>query len=598
MSLAQLSQASAAIDRPAGASTALPAAERRLRAPILVLLIGALLTGVVVAVMAADPARAPIWEAIHWDISAAAATLAIGLSLRGSTGLVRQIKFGSLVALALWLLSNIAWTVLALTGTVTFPSLVDVLALLWVVPGGWMLIISLRGRLRPAEEVAVYLDAAMAFLATAAVLLAIFGPTAYFIGGVLGLLVAIYPAVFIGAGVASMIAVFATRQPLCADGGVAFAAGSVLIGIAFSTWVIPAVTGAPVDHAAATLFSIGPLIAAYGAVSWQGPTVLSGLQERLAACVGWTLGPVAVLVAAAAATMMAPVDELRQVAFWLTVVAAALLIVRFALHLQERTATLDQMRGLVAENEELVTRLRWEAQERERVHERLVDASRMSAVGELAAAVAHEVNNPLTGVLGYSELLLADPDLKPSVREDLEIVRAEAMRVRERVRVLLDFATPRRPDTVDADLGEVVAAPMALLRYHLERRGLIVEERYADLAPMPLDPPAIQQILINLITEVSAAMPAGGRLVIGTEATPRGASVILDATGTGIDVEAIRSAERPFDDDDADQDDGPGAIASSYGVLRGHDATIGIRVATPQHVRVEIHLPRRPSTPD
>ncbi|MGK2851277.1 MAG: histidine kinase dimerization/phospho-acceptor domain-containing protein [Candidatus Limnocylindrales bacterium] len=575
-----------------------PAAlERRSRAPRLVLLVGALLTGLVVAVMAADLARASIWEAAHWDISATTAVLAIALRVRSSTGQARQVTIGSLVAMLLWLLSHIAWTALALTGTVTFPTVADVLALLWVVPGGWMLITSLRGHLRPAEEIAVYLDVAMAFLATAAVLLAVFGPTAYFIGGASGLLVALYPAIFLGAAVASLVAVFAIRQPLRAEGAIAFAVGSALIGIAFSAWVIPAVTGGPSDHASATLFSIGPLVVAYGAITWQGPTVLSGPQERLAAIVGWTIGPVAVLVTAISAAVMAPIDQLRHVAFWLTVVAATLLIARFAMHLKERTATLAEMRRLLAENEDLVARLRREALERERVHARLIDASRMSAVGELAAAVAHEINNPLTGVLGYSDLLLADPDLKPDVRQDLEIVRTEAMRVRDRVRVLLDFATPRRPDAVDADLAQVVAAPMALLRYHLERRGLQVEERYADLPLMPLDAPAIQQVVINLVTEVSAAMPAGGRLVIATEASWRGSSLVLDATGTGIDVGAIRSAERPFDDD-ADQNDQLGAIASSYGVLRGHDATIGIRVATEEHVRIEIHLPRRKSTPD
>lgn len=605
MSFVHRFQASATVEggslegAPTAASVAAPAAavERESHAPRLVLLVGALLTGLIVVVMPLDPTRAPLWEAIHWDISAGTAVLAIALSLRGTSGLVRHVTSGCLVAMTLWLLSDIAWTVIALSGPVIFPSIAEVLALLWVVPFAWMLIVSLRGRLRPAEEVAVYLDDVMAFVATAAVLLAIFGPTAYLIGGISGLLVAIYPAAFIAAAMASLVAVFATRQPLRVEGGIAFAVGTGLMGIAFCAWVIPAITGGPADHAAATLFSVGPLVVAYGAITWRGPTVFPGTQERLATIVGWTVGPVAVLITAVSAAVMAPIDELRDIAFWLTVLAATLLIVRFALHLQERTTTLEQMRRLMGENEDLVERLRREALERERVHARLIDASRMSAVGELAAAVAHEVNNPLTGVLGYSDLLLSDPDLSPGVREDLEIVRAEAMRVRDRVRVLLDFATPRRPDAIDVDLAQVVAAPMALLRYHLERRGLRVEERYADLSPMPLDPPAIQQVVINLVMGVSAAMPAGGRLLVATEASARGASLIFDATGSGIDVDAIRSAERPFEDD-ADSGDQPRAIASSYGVLRGHDATIGIRVATAEHVRIEIHLPRRPPAPD
>lgn len=299
-------------------------------------------------------------------------------------------------------------------------------------------------------------------------------------------------------------------------------------------------------------------------------------------------------VTAIAGAVIGPVDILKHLLFGMTVLAAALLIVRFALHLHERTTTLAQMRRLVAENERLIERLRLEASERERTHARLLDASRMSAVGELAAAVAHEVNNPLTGVLGYSDLLLADPDLRPDVRADLEIVRAEAMRVRDRVRVLLDFATPRRPDSVSADLGQVVSAPMGLLRYHLERRGLVVDEQYAQVPPIRLDPGAIQQVVINLVTEVSAAMLAGGLLTVSTEASSDGASVILDASGQGFDVGAIRSADSPFADEGSSVES-PGAMAASIGVLRGLDATIGVRASTAEHIRIEIHLPRRTS---
>lgn len=613
MSSAHASQASTALAHAGGGEAVGPltaassaasagsipaaAARRRPRTASLVLLVGSVLTGLVIAIVAVDPGRAWLWEPLHWDIAAATGVLTIAVGLRGTQGLVRRIGIGSLVAMSLWLAGRLVWTALALRGAVTLPTIADALALLWIVPGAWMLMLPMHSRLGRAESIAVYLDGAMVFVATTAVLLAIHGPTAYVIGGAAGLLVAVYPAVFIGAAATSLVIVFATRQPLRLDGGVAFAIGTALMGLAFSAWVLPAATGGVIDHRWATLFSIGPLVVSYGAITWQGPTVLPVPQERLAAMVGWTVGPIAVLVTAISAAVAGPIDELEHLVFGMTVVGAALLIVRFALHLQQRTATLEEVRRLLAENERLVERLRLEAQDRERAHTRLSDASRMSAVGELAAAVAHEVNNPLTGVLGYSDLLLADPDLRPDVREDLEIVRAEAMRVRDRVRMLLDFATPRRPDDVSADLGEVVSAPMALLRYHLERRGLIVEERYAPTAPILLDPAAIQQVLINLVTEISSAMPSGGRLAVATEVTSDGASVVLDASGQGFDVGAIRSADSPFADEDG-RDEPQGAMAASIGVLRGHDATIGVRVATDEHIRIEIHLPRRASTSD
>ena len=96
-------------------------------------------------------------------------------------------------------------------------------------------------------------------------------------------------------------------------------------------------------------------------------------------------------------------------------------LIPFITHSRNRSAgttTLDQMRRLVAENQDLVVRLRREAQERERVSARLVDASRMSAVGELAAAVAHEVNNPLAIISGNAQLL-AEVGRAEGLSEDL-----------------------------------------------------------------------------------------------------------------------------------------------------------------------------------
>ncbi len=205
-----------------------------------------------------DPARATGWELVHWNVAAVTALLAVVLSIPGSEGLGRSIRLGTAVALTSWLLSNLSRAILVLAGSVTVPSISDLFSLLFVVPGAWMLVISMRGRLSRAEEAAVYLDAAMVFVATSAVLLVVLGPMAFVVGGVAGLLVAVYPAVYIGAAAASLVAVLATRQPLRPEGGLAFALGTALTGIAFSAWVLPTVTGTLVDHLPGTLFPSAP----------------------------------------------------------------------------------------------------------------------------------------------------------------------------------------------------------------------------------------------------------------------------------------------------------------------------------------------------
>lgn len=219
----------------------------------------------------------------------------------------------------------------------------------------------------------------------------------------------------------------------------------------------------------------------------------------------------------------------------------------------------------------------------------------MSAVGELAAAIAHEVNNPLTGVLGYTELLLADAAADSRSRADLEIIRSEALRVRDRVRSLMDFAAPRRPELVTSDVAEVISGPVGLLRYHLEQRGISIEERHEPMPPADLDPPSMQQVVINIISDMSGAMPRGGRLTISAAPAGDHARISVEADAPEVDLDRLAAAFQPFDDEPGEL---PGShrIAASLGVLRGHDATIGLRHEPGGRPRVEIHLPYRGAT--
>lgn len=108
--------------------------------------------------------------------------------------------------------------------------------------------------------------------------------------------------------------------------------------------------------------------------------------------------------------------------------------------IRQRGRIVRELRARRLHDEQLIERLQAEL-EHERTQQRRMDGTKTTAVGELAAAVAHEVNNPLTSVLGYADLLLATRPADDEQRQDLEIIRAEALQVRDRVRALLDHAT-------------------------------------------------------------------------------------------------------------------------------------------------------------
>ena len=130
----------------------------------------------------------------------------------------------------------------------------------------------------------------------------------------------------------------------------------------------------------------------------------------------------------------------------------------------------------------------------------LTQADKLASVGRLAAGVAHEINNPLTGVLTYASFLqkrLAD---HPEVKEDLEVIVRETKRCRDIVRGLLDFSRQSPPQHKPTDLNEIVRRAVAVVMNQLMLRRVALDFHLADaLEPVPADGNQIQQVVVNLV---------------------------------------------------------------------------------------------------
>jgi signal transduction histidine kinase len=109
--------------------------------------------------------------------------------------------------------------------------------------------------------------------------------------------------------------------------------------------------------------------------------------------------------------------------------------------------------AMAFENAMLYTELQTTYEEQKRTQARLIQSAKLAAVGELAAGVAHEINNPLTSVLGFSELLLRNTDLDEATRADLTIIVEEARRARDIVRGLLEFSRQSEPSFDEVDVN-------------------------------------------------------------------------------------------------------------------------------------------------
>jgi signal transduction histidine kinase len=237
----------------------------------------------------------------------------------------------------------------------------------------------------------------------------------------------------------------------------------------------------------------------------------------------------------------------------------------------------DRLRSNAMELQAEVAERKRAEEELRRTQAELVQSAKMAAFGELAAGVAHELNNPLTPVLGLSELLLRSNSLDEQVRHDLNIVTTEARRARDIVINLLDFAHQIRSNREWTDLNQGVHDTLALFRSQLEANRIRVEEQYApDLPPVLLDTGRLRQVWLNLFTNASQSMPNGGKLTVRTEQAGDRIAVRIVDTGIGIPTEAqLRIFEPFYTTRPVGQGTGLG-LSVSLGIVQEHGGSIDV----------------------
>jgi signal transduction histidine kinase len=210
---------------------------------------------------------------------------------------------------------------------------------------------------------------------------------------------------------------------------------------------------------------------------------------------------------------------------------------------------------------------------------RLIQAAKLAAVGEMAAGIAHELNNPLTSVTGFAELVLDGMSENTESRADLELVIREARRARDVVRRLLDFARQSESVRARASLNEVVEDVVALSRHLIHTSGVELNVTLQDELPWVLmDENQMKQVLLNLVHNALQAMPEGGQMEITTSASSRlnrsGVTVSVRDTGVGIPLEDQSRIFEPFYTTKGDQGGTGLGLSVTYGIVTDHGGQI------------------------
>ncbi len=230
----------------------------------------------------------------------------------------------------------------------------------------------------------------------------------------------------------------------------------------------------------------------------------------------------------------------------------------------------------------------------------LIQTEKMAAVGQLVSGVAHELNNPLTSIVGLSEFLQEQPGTAERDREHLKVIHEQAERAAQIVRNLLTFARKGPTDVGTIGLNDVVRRAAALINYELRLREIEFDVSLAERLPMVMgDRYQIQQVVLNLVTNAVQAVsdnPPDRPRVVRVQTESRGSMVVLRVgdSGSGIPENLVPQIFTPFF---TTKDPGRGTglgLSITFGIVEGHGGTITVERGLDGGAAFVVALPAAP----
>lgn len=228
-----------------------------------------------------------------------------------------------------------------------------------------------------------------------------------------------------------------------------------------------------------------------------------------------------------------------------------------------------------------------ERDKRQRVESeiKLLQSEKQASIGKLAGGVAHEINNPLTGIFTFTHMLLKRNDLPEEVRSDLEVIAQETERVRKIVKGLLDFSRQTELDREPTDVNRLVRHTLSLVENQALIKGVDLTFQPGEGLPMiTLDRNQMQSVLLNILINALDATGPGGNITVSTgigisakSPGQKGVEIVVTDTGCGIPPEHIDKIFDPFfTTKEVGQGTGLG-LSVSYGIVERHGGTIWVQ---------------------
>jgi two-component system NtrC family sensor kinase len=225
---------------------------------------------------------------------------------------------------------------------------------------------------------------------------------------------------------------------------------------------------------------------------------------------------------------------------------------------------------------------------------KIMESERLALIGQLAANVAHELNNPLQGIVTYSHLLLEELPHDDPARDSLEKIVIQADRSRDIIRGLLDFSRQRKPNKTLCDINDVLKGCVSLLEKQALFQNVQITSHLDEILPLTvMDPSQIERVFINMIVNAADAMDGNGKLNLATRFDPVDHCIEVEFTDTGHGI-AKENLEKIFDPFFTTKDTGHGVglgLAISFGIIKEHNGTISVESEIGKGTTFIVRLP-------
>jgi two-component system NtrC family sensor kinase len=267
----------------------------------------------------------------------------------------------------------------------------------------------------------------------------------------------------------------------------------------------------------------------------------------------------------------------------------------------------DALEELQALTQSLESQVVERTQELRVAQEKLIRSDRLASLGQLAASVAHEINNPISGVLNFSmvvQRMIENGEIPPgeieNVRRYLRLISEETMRVGRIVSDLLAFSRTASPQGELMDLNELVGHVLTLLSHRLELEQVeVVMDLAEELPQLSGDSSQIQQVLINLLMNAAEACSGEGRIHVRTRVSADNTSVVLELEDNGQGI-AAENLSRIFDPFFSTKEEGKGVglgLSVVYGIIEAHGGSIDVQSHPGKGTTFRVILPIQHESP-